>query len=463
MKLFICWSGARSRAFAEILKTWLPKALGNTMEPKVSMDISKGAVWFEELSGLLAGARAGVICVTPEALHSPWIHYEAGVLTKALGDTRKKLAQGEKTHHTRLFTFLHGVEVSELQGPLAAFQSTSAKHPEDTQRLLQAIVELMPENTRGKARQWEQRFEGLWSDLQEELGNIPPAPLETIFRGLADLFKRKTFHEPIRDCVNQNWLARYDGVQETLNTVRDQREQVRRACGSFTIDVYEALIEALSSYAMATSLLIGKDPFPIDERGRVLIHPPGIARACEQRRIHIKTLLCHLLDPKEAPVLEEAFKFEHVQTFAEKKNLIHRKSIELEKPSGGTHAGMPKEQWAALPKSHWNFDRIMYYVHQEAQIDHELTEELHNAQRELEKVRAKPKGASLMPLHYSLGPLIAALDSTSGDDLKPHRQELSKLMNEIRQHVEATSGDQGGQLRSRLLEIEQLLAKRQRE
>lgn len=60
MKLFICWSGARSKAFAEILKMWLPKVLGDTIEPRVSMDISKGAVWFEELSGLFliyAGSR----------------------------------------------------------------------------------------------------------------------------------------------------------------------------------------------------------------------------------------------------------------------------------------------------------------------------------------------------------------------------------------------------------------------
>lgn len=149
MKVFICWSGARSKAFAEILQSWFPKVLGATIKPIVSMDISKGAVWFEELNTLLADARAGVICVTPEALHSPWIHYEAGVLTKALGDTRTEFTKRKHLHPIRLFTFLHGVEVSELQGPLAAFQSTSAQNPEDTQRLLQTMVDLMPKQVQG--------------------------------------------------------------------------------------------------------------------------------------------------------------------------------------------------------------------------------------------------------------------------------------------------------------------------
>ena len=461
MKLFICWSGARSKAFAEILKTWLPKVLGPTIEPMVSMDISKGAVWFDELSGFLAGARAGVICVTPEALHSPWIHYEAGVLTKALGDTRKNLASGDHIPPTRLFTFLHGVEVSELRGPLAAFQSTSAKNPEDTQRLIQAMVEIMPENTRGEAKQWEPRFEELWGELQESLSRIPPANLDMIFKGLPDLFKRKTFHEPVQDCVNQNWLARYEGIRETLNTLRDQRDQVRRACGSFTIDVYEALITELSSYAMATSLLLGKAPFPINVSGQVQIEPPGIANACEQRRIHIKTLLCHLLDPKEAPVLEEAFKFEHVQTFAEKKNLIHRKTVDLEKTVQDIPARSMNDTLTNWSMSNWDFDRIMYYVYQEAQTDHEITEDVQHAFRELEKVRAKGKGASFMPLHYSLAPIKASLKTSKAGEIGHLRQEQSKLVKEIRNHLDATDGDRGGQLQITLLEIEQLLSKGQ--
>jgi deoxyxylulose-5-phosphate synthase len=63
-------------------------------------------------------------------------------------------------------------------------------------------------------------------------------------------------------------------------------------------------------------------------------------------------------------------------------------------------------------------------------------------------------------LHYSLGPIKAVLRSTNGNVLENHRQELSKLVNEIRNYVKDTNSDQGGQLGSTLLEIEQLLSKR---
>ncbi|MCA9469587.1 MAG: toll/interleukin-1 receptor domain-containing protein [Nitrospira sp.] len=461
MKVFICWSGARSKAFAEILQSWFPKVLGATIKPIVSMDISKGAVWFEELNTLLADARAGVICVTPEALHSPWIHYEAGVLTKALGDTRTEFTKRKHLHPIRLFTFLHGVEVSELQGPLAAFQSTSAQNPEDTQRLLQTMVDLMPKQVQGAVPRWEQQFQGLWDDFQKNLRNIPPAQLETVFPDLGNLFKRKTFYEPLRDCVNQNWLARYDGIRETLNKVREQREQVRRVCSSFIIGVYDALIEELSSYAVATSLLLKKNHFPVNENGHVQIEPSGLAKACERRRLHVKALLSDLLDPREAPVLEDAFYFEHLQTSTERKNLIHRKTVELEQTLKDGGDWISTEQLTTMKMSNWNFDRIMYYVHQKKQPKHTIAEALQDAFRELEKIRARGKASSFMTLHYSLSPLIGTIGIPNRVDTEDSTSDLEKLTKEIRKLMEGTQADKGGQIRSTLGEIEQLLAKQQ--
>jgi len=317
----------------------------------------------------------------------------------------------------------------------------------------------MPEQSRGEGCPWDQRFEEVWGDLQKQLGRIPPANLDSIFQGLAELFKRKTFHEPVQDCVNQNWMARYDGVRETLNKLRDQRQHVRRACGTFTIDVYEALIAELSSYAMATSLLLGKAPFPINASGQVQIEPPGIAVACEQRRLHIKNLLCHLLDAKEAPVFQDAFKFEYLQTFAEKKNLIHRTTAELEKASKAIQPLGPGDKQPDWSISNWDFDRIMYYIYRESHDTCVLNQEMQNTTKELEKVRAKGEGASFMPLHYSLGPIKAAICSTNKEELSDHRQELSNLMDSIRSYVETANADKGGQLRSTLLEINQFLPK----
>src|SRR5258708_13306990 len=47
-KVFLCWSGTRSRHFAAIVRDWLPKVLGPTLHPAVSTQIDKGTASFYE-------------------------------------------------------------------------------------------------------------------------------------------------------------------------------------------------------------------------------------------------------------------------------------------------------------------------------------------------------------------------------------------------------------------------------
>src|SRR5438045_9691418 len=97
MRVFICWSGERSRAVAEALYEWLPLVL-QRVEPWMSTNnIEKGSQWRSGLALELENARVGVICLTPENLKSTWLHFEAGALAK------KQQQQG-----TRVCTFLYG-------------------------------------------------------------------------------------------------------------------------------------------------------------------------------------------------------------------------------------------------------------------------------------------------------------------------------------------------------------------
>jgi hypothetical protein len=88
MKVFMSWSGDRSRAFAEQLKPWLEQVLPGTDVWLSSEDIDKGTIWFTEIIGELERCHVGVICVTRENHLSPWIHFEAGGMVKGLGKTR---------------------------------------------------------------------------------------------------------------------------------------------------------------------------------------------------------------------------------------------------------------------------------------------------------------------------------------------------------------------------------------
>ena len=85
MKVFLSWSGDRSRLVAEALRDWLPDII-NAVDPWMSTEIDKGTPSMQEIAAALKDCAFGIICVTPGNKLTPWINYEAGALSKAVGD-----------------------------------------------------------------------------------------------------------------------------------------------------------------------------------------------------------------------------------------------------------------------------------------------------------------------------------------------------------------------------------------
>lgn len=113
MKVFISWSGERSKAVAAALRYWLPKVI-QALDPWMSADdIEKGTRWRSGIANELEQSSVGIICLTRENLASPWIHFEAGALSK----------QQDKTY---VCTLLVGLEPTDVREPLAQFQHTRA-------------------------------------------------------------------------------------------------------------------------------------------------------------------------------------------------------------------------------------------------------------------------------------------------------------------------------------------------
>jgi len=124
MKVFISWSGERSRALAEVLSQWLPAVI-QAVKPYYSPDdIAKGSRWSTEIAEELEKSRVGLICVTRENLDAPWIMFEAGALSK-LGKSR-------------VCPILFGVDPTDIQGPLVQFQAAKFEK-EDLQRVVRMI------------------------------------------------------------------------------------------------------------------------------------------------------------------------------------------------------------------------------------------------------------------------------------------------------------------------------------
>jgi hypothetical protein len=156
MKLFLSWSGPRSKAVGAILAKWIPLII-QLVQPWFSPQaIEKGAKWQLELTRELEQVNFAVVCVTPECQVAPWLLYEAGAASKNL--------QG------RVFTVLLDIQPTEITGPLATFQHTSLSSPADVMELLRSINKQtdapVPE------AHIQQLFDVLWPQLQSEIAAI---------------------------------------------------------------------------------------------------------------------------------------------------------------------------------------------------------------------------------------------------------------------------------------------------
>lgn len=155
MKLFISWSGEFSQKVAEKLRVWIPTIIQSVDVFYSPDDIAKGENWSNRLSDGLDDCSFGIICLTPENVKAPWIHFEAGALSKAL--------------NTRISAIMLDVNPSEVQGPLAHYQNTAFEH-KDFFRLFQSINESSEAPL--KLEILKNAFDNAWEKMHSEIENI---------------------------------------------------------------------------------------------------------------------------------------------------------------------------------------------------------------------------------------------------------------------------------------------------
>lgn len=157
MKVFLSWSGDISHKVALTLRDWLPSVI-QSIEPYVSSeDIDKGARWSTDIAAELADSSYGILCVTKENLHAPWLNFEAGALSKTM----------DKSF---VSPFLFDIKRSEVNGPILQFQSTIFEK-DDVKKLLFSLnkadngEQLTPERL--------EKALGVWyPDLEKQLNQL---------------------------------------------------------------------------------------------------------------------------------------------------------------------------------------------------------------------------------------------------------------------------------------------------
>jgi hypothetical protein len=110
LRIFISWSGDRSKNAAKAFRDWLPIVLQNVKPYFTPDDIEKGTRWAGEIRSELETSSFGVIFLTRDNLKSPWILFEAGALSKL--------------DNSKVAPILLDVTPAEVAGPLGQLQLT---------------------------------------------------------------------------------------------------------------------------------------------------------------------------------------------------------------------------------------------------------------------------------------------------------------------------------------------------
>lgn len=168
LRIFISWSGERSRFVAETLRDWIPCVIQSAKPWISSKDIFAGEDWNKEIDEKLGELKFGIICLTPENLQAPWIHFEAGSLSCKIKDK------------TLVCPYLVNLEPEEVAPPLSRFQLVKANR-EGTLKIIESINRAIGENSLDK-HFLDETFNLWWPKLEEKLRNLAPIGKEYISR-----------------------------------------------------------------------------------------------------------------------------------------------------------------------------------------------------------------------------------------------------------------------------------------
>ncbi|MFE2290251.1 TIR domain-containing protein [Streptomyces sp. NPDC059452] len=179
MKVFLSWSGERSRRVAEALKCWLPDVI-QEIDPWVSsQDIAKGGRGIDEITHELAATDFGIICVTPENEASKWINFETGSLAK-------------KFEIAHVAPFLLDMKIADLAGPLSKFQATVGDNRDDVRKLISDMNKASSGRVVAEDR-LERAFARSWPELERALQEaqraLPGSVRHSIERSEAEMLE----------------------------------------------------------------------------------------------------------------------------------------------------------------------------------------------------------------------------------------------------------------------------------
>jgi hypothetical protein len=161
MQIFTSWSGERSKTAALGLRSLLQDLFEDAVDVFISEHINPGEAWAVRLGRELEESEFGIICITQENAHAPWLLFEAGAIAKKFG--------------TSLVVPYLVDEPSLISGggsPLGQFQHVRADRA-GTYRLAESINKTI--RPPKPVDRLERSFSRWWPDLEETLKGVQGA------------------------------------------------------------------------------------------------------------------------------------------------------------------------------------------------------------------------------------------------------------------------------------------------
>jgi hypothetical protein len=157
VKVFLSWSGQRSKEVANLLSDWLCCVIQASRPWISTRDLDRGSLWFGEINDQLKDTTVGIICLTQENKARPWILFEAGALAKGLSTSR-------------VCTLLVDLEPKDIEDPLAQFNHTFPNR-ESVLGLVKTLNSTLASNGLDN-RILEQVFDTYWPQFEERFEGI---------------------------------------------------------------------------------------------------------------------------------------------------------------------------------------------------------------------------------------------------------------------------------------------------
>jgi hypothetical protein len=253
MDVFICWSGEQSNRLAASFR-WLLKKVIQGVDPFLSTeDIRAGQRWGLEIGNRLSKAKYGVLCLTPEAIDSPWLHFEAGALAKSV----------ETGYIAPIL-----VGLSALKSSLADFQGVLRPTKEEFLKLLTSINKCL-EKPLG-TDDLRENFDAWWPKFEDELTSV----VEAVERS------SPAIKPPRADEVAGEVLGTLRGVASGLSALRQEVHELHTSLALLAGTGRGVSLSEISAIASLTSLGqlasgTGASPEPLE----TLVHNPGRPRS----------------------------------------------------------------------------------------------------------------------------------------------------------------------------------------